>query len=495
MKTIKFDLAVGGVKVKNIDELREYFTTEILDHYRSGRLDKWLNSRNLNSYSSSLKDLDGEDEKILLKKLCNIFDVASDDISLQALYNKASTKSDINESEDSTLVDNIQPSDGGSDFSEETFNQNSLGDVVVISDSQMKELLSADHEDNIKDLLNDIKEKRIPDALQHKLSEIDGEIIKIALSRNQFINEEIQTQLANTGTSKIREALAENPALIQKMQVYLATTGSEDVKIVLAQNEALAEEVQTLLVDDEAWRVREALAGNSRLVVSCMSRLMDDDDIDVKAALASNSALLSEFQDILAENDRDEIICGLARNKNLKEILMIKFSRASGNEIKKTLARNSSLPESLQAKLISTNNDDVKIELAQNESLAIGQQAELAKSTNADILVVLFDNPSLSKDIRLKVIQKVTSHDLSEAQRQLAYLEDEREHIHAKRMEVGESLNKVIFGSSLFNPMSKVDRLQSEMDKLEENERELRDKVDFLFYKIERIESILALKK
>jgi hypothetical protein len=42
MKLIKFDLPIDGVKVKTVEELREHFTPEILDHFRSGLLAKWL---------------------------------------------------------------------------------------------------------------------------------------------------------------------------------------------------------------------------------------------------------------------------------------------------------------------------------------------------------------------------------------------------------------------------------------------------------------------
>lgn len=84
MKPIQFDLPLDGTRVKNLDELRKHFTLEILDHYRSGRLEKWLASRNLNTHISGLRTLDANEEKVLVKKLCDIFEVTLDNAAPSA---------------------------------------------------------------------------------------------------------------------------------------------------------------------------------------------------------------------------------------------------------------------------------------------------------------------------------------------------------------------------------------------------------------------------
>ena len=43
-KMIKFDLPIDGVKVATLDQLRDHFTTEIIAHFRSGLLTRWLQS-------------------------------------------------------------------------------------------------------------------------------------------------------------------------------------------------------------------------------------------------------------------------------------------------------------------------------------------------------------------------------------------------------------------------------------------------------------------
>ena len=44
-KMIKFELLIDGVKVAAPDGLQDHFTTEILGHYRSSLLARWLRSR------------------------------------------------------------------------------------------------------------------------------------------------------------------------------------------------------------------------------------------------------------------------------------------------------------------------------------------------------------------------------------------------------------------------------------------------------------------
>lgn len=54
-RVIKFDLPIDGVKVTTLDELCDHFTTEILDHFHSGVLAKWLRSRDLEKESHEVE--------------------------------------------------------------------------------------------------------------------------------------------------------------------------------------------------------------------------------------------------------------------------------------------------------------------------------------------------------------------------------------------------------------------------------------------------------
>lgn len=65
MKLIKFDLPINGTKVRNLEELRDNFTREILELHASGVLSKWLKSRGLeveaeklSAMSTDLGDVD-----------------------------------------------------------------------------------------------------------------------------------------------------------------------------------------------------------------------------------------------------------------------------------------------------------------------------------------------------------------------------------------------------------------------------------------------------
>ena len=104
MKAIKFNLAVDGVKIGTVEELRDHFTTEILDHFRTGLLQKWLRSRDLTAELEAVEALpgDGSDEKALLA-LCELFDVDADQQTIAAALAEA------------TGVPAVRVADGGDD--------------------------------------------------------------------------------------------------------------------------------------------------------------------------------------------------------------------------------------------------------------------------------------------------------------------------------------------------------------------------------------------
>lgn len=80
---------MNGVKIKNIEELRENFTKEIISHYRSGLLGKWLKTRGLNQQYDRLSEISKDDDFSLLVSLATIFDMSVDHDILHALLDEA----------------------------------------------------------------------------------------------------------------------------------------------------------------------------------------------------------------------------------------------------------------------------------------------------------------------------------------------------------------------------------------------------------------------
>ena len=77
MKPIKFDLPINGTNVRNLDEFRDNFTTEILELHASGALLRWLKSRNLTTEIDKLVEIKiDHDDVDKLVALCDIFAVA-----------------------------------------------------------------------------------------------------------------------------------------------------------------------------------------------------------------------------------------------------------------------------------------------------------------------------------------------------------------------------------------------------------------------------------
>ena len=88
-KMIKFDLPIDGVKVATLDDLRDHFTTEIIGHYRSNLLVRWLQSRGLTRELTAVEALATGDDAATLKELCRIFEIKADDDAIAAAVAEA----------------------------------------------------------------------------------------------------------------------------------------------------------------------------------------------------------------------------------------------------------------------------------------------------------------------------------------------------------------------------------------------------------------------
>lgn len=79
MKLIKLDLPINGIKVRNLEELRANFTTEILELYGSGMLLRWLKSRKLTIEADKLSMVTGHyNDDNVLYELCEILGMDAD---------------------------------------------------------------------------------------------------------------------------------------------------------------------------------------------------------------------------------------------------------------------------------------------------------------------------------------------------------------------------------------------------------------------------------
>ena len=93
MKRIRFDLPIDGEKVSSIEELQKHFTTEIIGHFRSGVLERWLESRRDSTFLPEVRKLAGNDEArsddaVALRELCRIFEVEADEATIEAAVAK-----------------------------------------------------------------------------------------------------------------------------------------------------------------------------------------------------------------------------------------------------------------------------------------------------------------------------------------------------------------------------------------------------------------------
>ena len=85
-------MPIDGVKVATLEDLQGHFTTEIVGHFRTGLLGRWLRSRGM-GMARELAAVEAlaasEDDVIVLKELCSIFDVEADDDAIAAAVAQA----------------------------------------------------------------------------------------------------------------------------------------------------------------------------------------------------------------------------------------------------------------------------------------------------------------------------------------------------------------------------------------------------------------------
>ena len=88
MKLIKFDLPINGAKVKNLEELRDNLTDEILTLARSSQLERWLRTRQLlvqaDAVAKAVKQ-EGTDKGLFLA-LCKVLEVEAHPDDVKAIF-------------------------------------------------------------------------------------------------------------------------------------------------------------------------------------------------------------------------------------------------------------------------------------------------------------------------------------------------------------------------------------------------------------------------
>lgn len=80
MKLIKFNLPLNGTSIGTLEQLQKNFTAEVLDHFRSGKLVKWLRVRNLTEQAGKVDQLIEEDNYREIKLFKNLNEVFGNEV-------------------------------------------------------------------------------------------------------------------------------------------------------------------------------------------------------------------------------------------------------------------------------------------------------------------------------------------------------------------------------------------------------------------------------
>ncbi|BCZ17487.1 hypothetical protein NHP190003_13070 [Helicobacter sp. NHP19-003] len=86
MKLAKFALACDGEKVTSLDQLKEHFNLlDILEHYKSGTLHRWLKSRGYASELEGVEAIKATEDADILNALCGVFGIEADLETINAI--------------------------------------------------------------------------------------------------------------------------------------------------------------------------------------------------------------------------------------------------------------------------------------------------------------------------------------------------------------------------------------------------------------------------
>ncbi|BCZ17481.1 hypothetical protein NHP190003_07630 [Helicobacter sp. NHP19-003] len=84
MKLAKFALHCDGEKVTSLEQLKEHFNLlDILEHYKSGTLHRWLKSRGYASELEGVEAIKATEDADILNALCGVFGIEESKESIQ----------------------------------------------------------------------------------------------------------------------------------------------------------------------------------------------------------------------------------------------------------------------------------------------------------------------------------------------------------------------------------------------------------------------------
>ena len=88
-KIPKFNLTMDGELVRSIEELQNNFSVDdILDHFESKRLHKWLKSRGFTDYLTKVEAIEYDDKTAIIKPLMDIFEIEYSDEDLSDILDQ-----------------------------------------------------------------------------------------------------------------------------------------------------------------------------------------------------------------------------------------------------------------------------------------------------------------------------------------------------------------------------------------------------------------------
>ena len=307
IKTIKFDLPIGGVSVKNLEEFREHFSLGVITLYQEGRLLKWLQLRKATQEITQLEAL--------------------------ALHDPACPLTQAQ----------------------------AIGEALGVTDIGQKIILNSgsEHDGKKHELLwsfafSAAEQQALITALQQRLADDAKDLLSlIILTQNPHLTESAEILLAGalgiTADHELHSILKQNALLLA-----LTLSAAEQQALITALQQQLADDAKDLL----SLRI---LAEYPNLAESVQVLLAKDSEIDVQKALAQNPNLTESVQVLMAEAEvaDSSVRSHLAKNLNLTESVQVLLAKDSEKSVRRNLAKNPNLTESVHVILLAKDSEKI----------------------------------------------------------------------------------------------------------------------------------------
>lgn len=250
------------------------------------------------------------------------------------------------------------------------------------------------------------------DVLEAMALHIKDVDIRLALARNESLNEETAQRLAEAGNREMCIVLADNPSIPYEAIKWVAEYPHSEVKAAVAYRSHLPDDILDYLMLQDT-QVRVSLADNIGIPMRILWQLMDDDDPDVRdtarwhyqeyarpielntmpsrdtVRMAQETEDPDEL-DLLSKNVHSVVRCAVAANNNTRHDTIARLSRDHEVPVRATVLRRKDLDPSIAKQMaLLDESESIRANACQSEKVHAAVLAAVATDVRESTTVRL----------------------------------------------------------------------------------------------------------